>query len=188
MSIYDRLQQILGIIQSKSFLEGRGLGNDLGFYIFDYDPEDELAVRDHIAYLKKRLNTRTTPKMVIEFDLYAILIDFLESEELVEEIVRLEEEKGPEYILEAIRDVASPDFYVDYIAARGEDYQIVFLTGIGKVWPIIRSHNILNNLHHVLENKPVIMFFPGVYDGTGLRLFGRIKDDNYYRAFQLVAK
>ena len=50
----------------------------------------------------------------------------------------------------------------------------------------MRSHNILNNLHHVFDQVPVVMFFPGSYDGQTLRLFDRFTDDNYYRAFQLV--
>ena len=69
-----------------------------------------------------------------------------------------------------------------------EDDDIVFLTGVGKVWPIIRSHTVLNNLHRALDKVPVVLFFPGTYDGGSLMLFNEIKDDNYYRAFQLVDK
>jgi len=50
----------------------------------------------------------------------------------------------------------------------------------------VRSHNILNNLQEVIDKKPVIMFFPGKYDGQSLQLFNKFKDDNYYRAFRLV--
>ena len=65
---------------------------------------------------------------------------------------------------------------------------MVFLTGVGKIYPILRSHKILNNLHQVVDNVPVVMFYPGKYDGQELILFGdkEAKDDNYYRAFQLV--
>jgi hypothetical protein len=50
----------------------------------------------------------------------------------------------------------------------------------------VRSHNVLNNLHQVLDSVPVVMFYPGRYSGQNLQLFGTIKDDNYYRAFPLV--
>jgi hypothetical protein len=30
------------------------------------------------------------------------------------------------------------------------------------------------------------VFYPGSYDGQGLRLFDRLTDRNYYRAFRLV--
>jgi len=59
------------------------------------------------------------------------------------------------------------------------------LTGIGLVFPYIRSHTILNNLQSVIKKTPVVIFFPGVYDGNSLNLFGKLKDDNYYRAFLL---
>ena len=34
----DRLNQILPIITSDAFLRGKGLGNEIAFYIFDYPP------------------------------------------------------------------------------------------------------------------------------------------------------
>ena len=77
---------------------------------------------------------------------------------------------------------------MEYIKDRVNGRDIVFLTGIGKVWPIIRSHTILNSLHSIIEDVPLVMFFPGEYDGLELKLFSEIKDDNYYRAFQLVER
>ena len=63
---------------------------------------------------------------------------------------------------------------------------VVFLTGIGKCYPILRSHKVLNNLHQAFVRCPVVMFFPGTYNEQELILFNEIKDDNYYRAFRLV--
>ena len=62
---------------------------------------------------------------------------------------------------------------------------IFFLTGIGQVYPFLRSHTVLNNLQNSVKDRPTVMFFPGIYDGTSLSLFGKLKDDNYYRAFNL---
>ena len=75
---------------------------------------------------------------------------------------------------------------VKTIKENTPDNSVIFLTGIGKCYPLIRSHTVLNNLHQVVDNVPVVMFFPGKYDGQELVLFGEIKDDNYYRAFKLV--
>jgi hypothetical protein len=187
-AIEERLDAIHGIIQTEEFMTHKGLGNEIGFYIFDYDPEDEMLVRAHIQALKSRLNTPSSNRRVIEFDLYSIFLKILDDERLLTELGPLEEEYGSDYLLEAVRDIASPEVYVQYIESEVEDYDLVFLTGVGRVWPIVRSHTVLNNLHHVLDKTPVIMFFPGRYDGTELRLFGRIKDDNYYRAFSLVPR
>lgn len=188
VSIRERLDQILGKIKSPYFLENKGLGNEIGFYIFDYDPGDELLVREHVTYLKDALNQETSGRKIIEFDLYEMMLDLLKREGVLDDLSQLENEQGSKYLLEALRDIASPDVYVKQIAEQADGYDVILITGIGKVWPIVRSHNILNNLHPVLDKAPVIMFFPGNYDGAELRLFNKLKDDNYYRAFRLIEK
>ena len=75
---------------------------------------------------------------------------------------------------------------VQYIKDNTPENAIVFLTGIGKCYPILRSHKVLNNLHQAFVRCPVVMFYPGVYNEQELILFNEIKDDNYYRAFRLV--
>lgn len=187
-STQERLNEILPIIQRDEFLARKGLGNEIGFFIFDYDPEDEMLVRSHIQKLKNGLNNPTSDRRVVEFDLYALLLQILDQQGLLGEMEKLEQEYGTEYLLEGIRSVADPEVYIDIIQSHPKEYEIVFLTGVGRVWPILRSHTVLNNLHHVLDTTPVIMFFPGNYDGVELRLFGRIRDDHYYRAFSLVPR
>src|SRR4051812_48529869 len=59
----------------------------------------------------------------------------------------------------------------------------LLINGVGKVFPYIRSHNVLNNLQSAVKSIPTLMFFPGRYTGQSLELFGLLKDDNYYRAF-----
>ncbi len=187
-TIEQRLDQIYDIIQRGDFLSRKGLGKEVSFYIFDYDAGDEMLVRTHIKNLKEKLNSPFSMRKVVEFDLYTMLLEIMEKEGVLDEMEALEREYGADYVLEALQDMASPEVYVDLIRKHPKDYDLVFLTGVGKVWPVVRSHNILNNLHDVLEETPVIMFFPGQYDGFELQLFGRIKDDNYYRAFSLVPR
>jgi len=102
----------------------------------------------------------------------------------------MEQVKGSEFVFNAtkktLRLTEKDDLIIQYIKDRVVKGDVVFITGVGKAWPIIRSHTVLNNLHQVLDEVPVIMFFPGVYDGLELVLFEEIKDDNYYRAFKLV--
>ena len=104
----------------------------------------------------------------------------------------MEEKKGSEFVInatkKALRLTLSNDLLVKYIVEKSEGCDIVFLTGVGKAWPLVRSHTILNNLHKEIEDMPLVMFFPGSYDGGTLMLFEEFKDDNYYRAFPLVDK
>ena len=69
-------------------------------------------------------------------------------------------------------------------------FDILFITGIGEVFPYIRSHNVLNNLQSTAKDKPTVLFFPGEYthslvSGASLNLFGVLHDDKYYRAFNI---
>lgn len=192
MDIYKRLDKILPRLQEKSFRENKGLGNEIGFHIFDYDPSDEFIVREHIKFLKNKINTGGTGLYIKEFDLYEIMLEILESKNYLIKTFGMEEEKGSEYSINAIKKTLrltqKNDLVVEYIRSRIEEGNIIFLTGVGKVWPIIRSHTVLNTLHSVVEDVPLIMFFPGVYDGLELKLFDEIKDDNYYRAFKLIER
>lgn len=192
MDIYERLDKILPKLQEKRFRENKGLGNEIGFYIFDYDPAHELIVREHIQFLKQRINTEDSEMEIKEFDLYEIILGILENKGYLSKVFEMEKQKGTEYIINAIKKTLrltqKNDLIVEYIRERVDANHIVFLTGIGKAWPIIRSHTVLNTLHAVIDHVPLVMFFPGVYDGLELKLFDEIKDDNYYRAFKLIER
>ena len=97
---------------------------------------------------------------------------------------------GMDIVIESIFDLLEfnekNNWFVKYIKEHTPDNAIVLLTGVGKIFPILRSHKILNNLSMTFRSVPVVLFFPGVYDERSLQLFGVLKDDNYYRAFRLV--
>lgn len=189
--IYERIDEILPKILEPNFRENKGLGNEVGFYVFDYNPEHELLVRDRVKFIKEKAKNLYGIN-IIEFDLYEIIIELLNSKGYLEKNFKMEEKKGSEFVLnatkKALRLTLDNDLIVKYIEERLDGNDIVFLTGIGKAWPIIRSHTILNNLHRIVEDQPLVMFFPGNYDGGTLMLFNYLKDDNYYRAFQLIDK
>jgi len=191
-TIYERLDRILPKIMDKSFRENKGLGNEIGYYIFDYDPKDELIVRGHIEFLKQKVNNDTSEIQIKEFDLYEVMLDILQGKGYLKKVLEMEEKKGTESILNPIKKTLrltqKNDLMVNYIKERIEPNDIVFLTGVGKAWPVIRSHTVLNTLHSSVDNVPLVMFFPGTYDGSSLELFNDIKDDNYYRAFKLIER
>lgn len=189
-TIYQRLDEIIQRITKESFRENTGLGNEIGYYIFDYEPRYEMLVREHVRFLKQKINDGDYGFHIKEFDLYEIMLELLETKGYLEKNFKMEQVKGSEFVFNAtkraLRLTEKDDLIIQYIRDRVVKGDVVFITGVGKVWPIIRSHTVLNNLHQVLDEVPVIMFFPGVYDGLELVLFEVIKDDNYYRAFKLV--
>ncbi len=192
MDIYERLDKVLPKLQEKRFRENKGLGNEIGYYIFDYDPSDELIVREHISFIKQKMNNEDSDIKIKEFDLYEICLEILGTKYYLQKVLDMETEKGTDYAINAIKKTLrltqKNDLIVEYIRERVDKYDIVFLTGVGKSWPIIRSHTILNTLHSVIDDIPLVMFFPGTYDGLELKLFDEIKDDNYYRAFKLIER
>ena len=132
-NVYDRLDKIFPILMDKRFREGKGLGNEIGFYIFDYDPEDEIIVREHIEFLKQKINNESRDINIREFDLYGIMIEILENKGYLEKIFDMEREKGTTAILRPIKSTLrltqKNDLVVEYIRDRVEADDIVFLTG-----------------------------------------------------------
>lgn len=189
-SIDIKLDKAEAMIAKPSFRENKGLGNEVGYYIFDYPPRDELYVRERIEHIRKKNECSGEDFKVVVFDLYEIIINILKQKGYLEKCYDFEKTKGFERVTKAIgnmlRITAADSLIVNHIKNNTPENSVVFITGIGKCYPILRSHTVLNNLHQVIDNVPVVLFYPGKYDGQELILFGEIKDDNYYRAFKLV--
>ena len=189
-TLEERLDQAEAMIKKPSFRKNKGLGNEVGYYIFDYPPEQELLVRERVEYIRKKNEQSDDEYRIVVFDLYEIIIEILKEKGYLEKCYEFEKKRGFDRITKAVgnmlRITAKDSLIVNYIRERTPEKAIVFLVGIGKCYPILRSHTVLNNLHQVIDNIPVVMFYPGKYDGQELILFGEIKDDNYYRAFKLV--
>ena len=191
LNIEERLNQIEIKIKEPSFLQNKGLGNEVGYFIFDYDPKYEQRVRKEIEYLKNKINNNPNLGFkILEFDLYEIILDILKNKGYLEKTFKFEETKGRDHAKKAVTKMLKlgmdSNLIVNYIIDRYTENSVIFITGVGKAYPLLRSHNVLNNLHQQLDEVPVIMFFPGRYSGNDLVLFNTIKDSNYYRAKQLI--
>ena len=185
-----RLDEIETAIRKPSFRQSIGRANEVNYWVFDYPPERELEVRERIAYLKNKNQGGTDGFELVVFDLYDIIIDFLEQRGFMDKCYGFERKAGISRIVKAVNNslkVNDDDsLIVRYIKDHTPENAVVFLVGIGKCYPILRSHKVLNNLHQAFVRVPVVMFFPGTYNEQELILFNEIKDDNYYRAFRLV--
>lgn len=189
-TLQERLDIAESIFRRPSFRGNEGLGNEVGYYIFDYPPKAELAVRAWVRQMIERYESGEAGFRVLEFDLYDIMIGILREKGFLEKCFEFERKRGFERVAKAIRNtlrMTSPDcLLVKHIRERVTPDTVVFLTGVGKCYPIIRSHTLLNNLHPAISDVPVILFYPGSYDDQDLLLFGEIDDDNDYKAFRLV--
>jgi len=185
--INERLQEMTDKLSSKELFESNGLGNEINFHVFDYDPEDEYIVRDHLEYLLSRTNIN-----IKVFNIYDIIIDILKEKGFLEKCFEYEKKKDAKYLNSVISKTigigSGNDLILKKIKNEIEPGQIIIITGIGESYGIVRGHTILNNLHSIITNNPLIMLYPGSYNGQSFKLFNKLENDNYYRAFQFVGR
>ena len=184
--IVKKYQHLFTVIKMPKFLQMEALGGEIPFFISTYNPEQEPEIVKAIHSLKNKLENSGIE--ILELNMYDIVIELLDEQLGKGEIFELEKQMDKEEFKNALRsvldisEVLMPRIKKTIEANRA---QVYFLTGVGNVYPFIRSHNILNNLQNTAKDAPTILFFPGKYTGHSLELFGILKDDNYYRAFNL---
>ena len=181
--IMNNLNKVSARLSEEAFLTNKGLSNEVGIHVFCYDPKDELTVRSFFDNLKQQ----DASYRLIERDLYKIFIEICEGKRILKSIPSMEERKGKDHLAEQLQKVATPEAFVEKM--QYEPHQkgdVLLITGIGKVYPFMRSHKILDNIQHIFADIPVLMLYPGTFDGQDLRLFGKFLDGHYYRAFNLL--
>jgi hypothetical protein len=187
--ITSKFSHLYKVISSSSFLNKEALGGEIPFFITAYDAKQEVEVKDSIKLLINKLETSGVS--VLELNLYDIACDILKEKggmDGMERMFSIELTKDKGKFLSAlqstlnIHQILMPKIkeLIDKTPSK-----VYFLTGIGMVFPFIRSHNILNNLQNIAKDSPTVTFFPGNYNGHSLNLFGLLTDDNYYRAFNI---
>ena len=189
LSLEERLNQILPRITSRDFLDSKGLGNEIGFWIFDYPPEREMEVRDFLS--STVFPALSKPNANVRFDVINLLdmvVELLQERNLLDKAIALQQTKGDEGVLPALRSVLKEDKLAQKIASKFDiaSLDLLVLTGVGAVYPMLRTHTLLSALYPIMGKTPLLMFFPGKYDGHSLRLFNVLGEDHYYRAFRLV--
>lgn len=191
LPIKEHLDVLDETIEKKDFLLNRGLGNEVGYYIFDYHPKDEPIVRDHIKKISNSFVGENKEYEVKVFNLYTIMLEYLESRGFTEKAIKMEQKRGIQKLVESIGRLLKMDqpeeenIFFEYVETHTPEKAVVILTGIGELYPLIRAHSILNKMHQVFDRVPVVMMYPGEYDELSLTILNTNKDDNYYRAFRI---
>lgn len=194
LDLGSRLDQLQDMLASETFLSKKGLGNELAFYIFDYEAECEPLVAAFTPRVKQALLNHHKKLTALEINLYNLIVELLEMRGFLQKAIELEHSKGSEALVKGIGRIIRPDNLLEPIQKKlQEAHHMVFLTGVGAAWPLLRSHTILNNLHPLINEVPLVMFYPGRYSGNDLSLFAGsnfkgFTDDNYYRAFPLIPR
>ena len=187
----ELLEHLISIVSKKDFLS-KNPNNEIPFYICPFLPEFTLEVNEVITFLKKQLNKKEIE--VLEIDIYDVSIEILKKRKIFEKIKNKESQIKKILLKDTLRNVLNSEKHLVPFIKRlifEKKYNIIFIKGIGEVFPYIRTHNLLSNLQKVLKNEPTIIFFPGSYRndpkmGSSLNLFCEFYNDNYYRAFNIL--
>ncbi len=189
LTLDERLNQILPRLTSRDFLDSKGLGNEIGFWIFDYPPDREMDVRAFLTGTVQPALAKQVPSIKsATVDLFQLVTDLLDDRKLLDKAMDMQLAKGDDSTLAALRSVLKEDKIAQKIAAQYDipNLDLLILSGVGAVYPMLRTHTLLSALHPIMGATPLLMFFPGRYDGHSLRLFNTLAEDHYYRAFRLV--
>jgi len=181
-SLDRKFDKLFHNLKKESFLSMSVFGGGIPFYIVPYNPEQENETVPKISQLKDRLSRDGIS--VFEINLFDLSLDILEKRGVLDKIISKEQSLSKAKLFKTLQAVLDSETklipYIEELVKQNPS-QMIILTGIGQVFPFIRSHTILNNLQNSIKDRPTVMFFPGTY-GKDLSLFGNIKDDNYYQA------
>lgn len=186
----ERLNQALPRLASPDVLDNKGAGGEIGFWIFDYPPEREMEMRSWLSeVIEPGLRKQKPDLKFVTVDLFECVISLLEERGLLDKAFEMQLKKGDEALLSTLRSVLKEDRLAARIVEKSgaTDLGLLIIKGVGAVFPMLRTHTLLSALHPHMRNTPLLMLYPGRYDGLSLKLFNKLGDDNYYRAFRLVS-
>jgi len=185
-NLHHKFSHIHKVISTEKFLNKEALGGEIPFWISTYDPKQEVGVEKEIENLQRRLENEGLNTLLI--NLFALCMQIVDETIGLDKIFEIEKKKTKERFKNALQSTIN----IHERLIPNIKYQVyekkpkaLILNGVGSVFPFIRSHNVLNNLQSAVKEIPTLMFFPGIYTGHSLELFGLLKDDNYYRAFNI---
>lgn len=186
-------QHLYRVLSSDRFVNMEGLSKEIPFFIYDYDPRQANAV----AAIRDRVTTKLEADnglSVTQIDVYDLVIKLLKDRGVWERVLKLELDVDKQDFRDALQPMLDPKDHLapaiqNMLAETPSD--MVFLTGLGEVWPYIRTHTVLENLQSVVTDRPLLAWFPGTYDftqatGHQLRALNLTTSDSYYRAKEII--
>jgi len=187
----ERYTHLLAAIGSERFLKMQGLGNEVPFFICPYKPEEAIEMER----LQKQLFNKLAQKgiNILAIDLYDLAVKTLKDEDDWDWVIGDGQNLPKPELLEELQSMLDVETVLTpaiEATMTSTEFDAMFISGVGEVFPYIRSHNVLNNLQKTAKEKPTVIFFPGEYThsleaGASLDLFGKMHDDKYYRAFNI---
>jgi len=184
-ALQRKIAGLLERIERPGFFEGQGIGNNYPSYVFDYDPVFEALIDKSIRDLEGFLAQKRPDLQVSKIHLFDFARRFLETQGKWDKSLQLEMQKGEDFLFgnlpKTLNGKGIADTFLEQALLNAPG--LILIHGVGMAWPILRGHEVLKNLPERIGKKiPIILFYPGEYDGKYLRPFGRFEDNNEYQA------
>lgn len=183
-NIMERLDRVRTLVQDSDFLEGKGLSNEVNIRIFCYEPEDEMIVRHFINQLSTDVTLGCNLKLC---NLYQIFLAICDDIDITDAIPEMEENDGRIFLLEQLHSAIGEDEFIEKMQYEPHcPGDVLLLTGVGEVFPFMRIHTLLEALQPHFPDVPILVMYPGDFDGRHVKLFNRLQPHDYYRAFNVI--
>lgn len=183
-NINEKLDRLKSTLQDENFLSGKGLSNEVNIRMFCYNPKDEMKVRHFIKELKEdNLNGVN----IICHNLYHIFLEICKDKKILDKIPEMEKKRGSDFLRDKISKFSTTKAFKEKMEYEPHQMgDVLMLTGIGEVYPFMRVHTLLDELQVSFDDIPIVIIYPGSFDGRALRLFDKFKPNGYYRAFNII--
>jgi len=183
-NINEKLDRLRKLIQDPDFLAGRGLSNEVNIRMFCYEPEDEMAVRHFTKQLEK---DRSLNCNLICYNLYHVFLDICEEKNILDKIPEMEEKRGSDFLQDRILKFSTTKAFAKKMQyKRNQSGDVLLLTGVGEVYPFMRVHSLLEELQVDFDDIPIVVLYPGTFNGRAVVLFNEFTPNEYYRAFNII--
>lgn len=181
-----RCEALRARLGEDDFLHNRGLGNEIGFFTFCYDASLELRAREFFAQLEAESASGALPCNLMVRNLYDTFLGLLEKKRILAAVPKQEARRGSDHLLKRLRSIATPEALATELAYEPhQPGDVLLLTGVGEIYPFLRVHTLLDNMHVAFGDIPVVVAYPGRFNGQSFSLFNMLDDGNYYRAFDI---
>lgn len=182
--INERLDSLKLEIQKPEFLEGKGLSNEVNIRIFCYDAADEMIIRH---FTEQLIVDQSLDCHLIEKNLYKVFLSICDDKRITDKASQMEEKKGRDFLLTNLQKFANNKSFVEKMRYEPHELgDVLLLTGVGEVFPFMRIHSLLEALQPEFSDIPILVMYPGKYDGRFVRLFDKLEANPYYRAFNII--
>lgn len=186
-------KHLFTLLRSKKFLDlDYGYG-EVPFFICPFDPSFAQEIPQRVSSLITGLKENGIE--CLHIDLYRLCIEILQKDDAFESIAEQENDLRKSDLLDVFSGVLSSEYVLKPAIVKIIDdapaCDIIMLSGVGEVYPYVRTHSLLASLEAAIANKPLVVLFPGKYlvsqsSGASLELFGRLNNDRYYRATNIL--